>query len=183
MEKAGFSYKDGSAATKSANAYYKYWSESIGANESAKTLADYYEMKYNRPDEYNLLKQYAKDVKAGWISPLSGFENYKNLHGRIQSEIVGKTAANGTLITGQVPHFMQRVIGTMADPGKTDSSLHPIRRSGVDIQDIIDTVFTPDEIKPVVVSKSGKRSVKFAGKRCEVTINPDTGMLIQTNPV
>lgn len=183
MEKAGFTWKHGNEATKSANAYYKYWSQSIGANESAKTLADYYEMKYNRPDEYKLLKQYAKDVKAGWISPLSGFENYKNLYGRIQSEIVGKTAANGTVIAGQVPHFMQRVIGTMEDPEKTMSPLRPIRRSGVDIQEIIDTVFSPDEIKPAVVSKSGKRSVKLVGKRCAVTINPDTGMLIQTNPL
>ena len=183
MEKAGFTWKHGNEATKGANTYYKYWSKSIGANKSAKILADYYEMKYNRPDEYKLLKQYAKDVKSGWVSPLSGFENYKNLHGRIQSEIVGKTAANGTQITGQVPHFMQRVIGTMEDPEKTTSPLRPIRRSGVDIQDIIDAIFAPDEIKPVVVSKSGKRSIKLVGKRCAVSINPDTGMLIQTNPL
>ena len=183
MEAVGFDWKKGKAAKQAADEYYKYWSKSIGAEKSVKTLADYYEMKYNKPDEYKLLKQYAQDVKTGWISPLSGFENYKNLHGRIQTEIVGKAAANGTVIAGQVPHFMQRVIGTMEDPEKTTSPLHPIRRSGVDVQDIIDTVFAPDEIKPVVVSKSGKRSVKLIGRKCAVTINPDTGMLIQTNPL
>ena len=182
MEKTGFTFKHGSAATKSANAYYKYWSKSIGANEPAKTLADYYEMKYNRPDEYKLLKQYAKDVKAGWITPLSGFENYKSLHGRIQSEIVGKTAANGTLITGQVPHFMQRVIGTMVDPEKLKNELQVIRRSGVEIDDIADALFNPESIDDPVKRANGKTSVRFIGTKCVVTINPDEGLLIQTNP-
>ena len=182
MEKAGFTFKHGSVATKSANDYYKYWSKSIGANESAKTLADYYEMKYNRPDEYKLLKQYAKDVKAGWITPLSGFENYKNLHGRIQSEIVGKTAANGTLITGQVPHFMQRVIGTMVDPEKLKNELQVIRRSGVEIDDIADALFHPESVDDPVKRANGKTSVRFIGAKCVVTINPDEGLLIQTNP-
>jgi hypothetical protein len=182
MEKSGFGYKHGSAAAKSANAYYKYWSKSIGANESAKTLADYYEMKYNRTDEYKLLKQYAKDVKDGWISPLSGFENYKNLYGRIQSEIVGKTAANGTGITGQVPHFMQRVIGTMADPQKLKNDLQVIRRSGVEIDDIADALFHPESIDPPTKRANGKTSVRFIGTKCVVTINPDEGLLIQTNP-
>lgn len=182
MEKTGFTFKHGSAATKSANAYYKYWSKSIGANEPAKTLADYYEMKYNRPDEYKLLKQYAKDVKAGWITPLSGFENYKSLHGRIQSEIVGKTAANGTLITGQVPHFMQRVIGTMVDPEKLKNELQVIRRSGVEIDDIADALFHPESIDDPVKRANGKTSVRFIGTKCVVTINPDEGLLIQTNP-
>ena len=45
MEKAGFNFKHWNAATKSANDYYRYWSKLNGANESAKTLADYYEMK------------------------------------------------------------------------------------------------------------------------------------------
>jgi len=183
QDKGGSTRDYGNEPAESAGDYYKHWSTSIGANESAKTLEDYYKMMYNKPDEFRLLKQYAQDVRTGWISPLSGFENYKNLHGRIQTEIVGKTAANGTQITGQVSHFMQRVVGTMEDPEKTTSPLRPIRRSGVDVQDIIDTIFNPDEIKPIMVSKNGKRSVKFVGKRCEVTINPDTGMLIQTNPI
>lgn len=139
-------------------------------------------MKYNRPDEYKLLKRYAKDVKAGWITPLSGFENYKNLHGRIQSEIVGKTAANGTLITGQVPHFMQRVIGTMVDPEKLKNELQVIRRSGVEIDDIADALFHPESIDNPVKRANGKTSVRFIGAWCVVTINPDEGLLIQTNP-
>ncbi len=182
MEAAGFDWKKGKAAEKTAKEYYKYWSKSIGANESAKTLADYYEMKYNRPEEYKLLKQYAKDVKDGWISPLSGFENYKALHKRIQTEIVGTTAADGTVINGQVPHFMQRVIGTMVDPKKIKDDLQVVRRSGVEIDDIFDTLLHPESIDDPVERSNGKTSVRFIGRNCVVTINPDEGLLIQTNP-
>ena len=182
MEAAGFDWKKGSAAERTAEEYYKYWSKSIGANESAKTLADYYEMKYNRLEEYKLLKQYAKDVKDGWISPLSGFENYKALYKRIQTEIVGNTAADGTVINGQVPHFMQRVIGTMVDPKKIKDDLQIVRRSGVEIDDIFDTLFHPESIDDPVERSNGKTSVRFIGRNCVVTVNPDEGLLIQTNP-
>ena len=163
-------------------AQYEKYRDQLG-NSVGKTFADFQEMKYNRVDEYNLLKQYARDVRTGWVSPLSGFTNYKDLHNRIQTEIVGKTAANGTVITGQVPHFMQRVIGTMVDPQKLKDELKVIRRSGVDVDSIVEAVFRPVEIGSVQVRKSGKRSVKLIGEKCVVTINPDTGELIQTNPL
>lgn len=161
---------------------YEKYVDQLG-NSVAKTFADFQEMKYNKPDEYNLLKQYARDVRAGWVSPLSGFKNYRELYNRIQTEVVGRTAADGTVITGQVPHFMQRVIGTMVDPQKLKDELKVIRRSGVDVSAIIDAVFDPIEIGAVQVRKSGKRSVKLIGTKCAVTINPDTGELIQTNPL
>lgn len=180
---AGFGPKQAAAARKAANTAHKDWLKSIGAeNTSLNTLDKFYEAEYNDSPEYRLLKQYSQDVKTGWISPLSGFENYQNLYSRIQTEIVGKTAADGTAITGQVPHFMQRVIGTMVDPEKLANNLQVIRRSGVEVGDIRDAIFAPECINPVQVRKSGKRSVKFLGKNCAVTINPDTGMLIQTNP-
>lgn len=182
MEKSGFNWKHAKAAENFAEEYYNYWSKSIGAKESAKTLADYYDMKYNRPEEYKLLKQYAKDVKSGWVSPLSGFENYKNLYGRIQSEIVGKTVDGDILIKCQVPHFMQRVIGTMVDPEKLENNLQIIRRSGVNVDDIKDTLFNPEIVDPPVIRPNGKRSIRFIGSNCVVTINPDEGLLIQTNP-
>ena len=183
MEVSGFNWKHAKAAESYANEYYDSWSKSIGANESAKTLADYYEMKYNRPEEYKLLQQYARDVEAGWITPLCGFDNYKNLHNRIQTEIIGQTAANGTTITGQVPHFMQRVVGTMFDPEKSKSRYEPIRRSGVEIDEIKKALFTPIDIGTVQIRKSGQRSVKLIGEKCAVSVNPDTGTLIQTNPL
>ena len=181
-EASGFSYKQANEASKSANRYYKQWSKSIGANDSIKTLDKYYDMKYTTPPRYELLKQYSKDVELGWISPLSGFNNYEELYNRIQTEIVGKKAANGTVIQGQVSHFMQRVIGTMVDPEKKEKDLRIIRRSGVSIDDISNTLFNPEIIDPPQKRPSGEISVRFIGERCVVTINPNTGNLIQTNP-
>ena len=113
---------------------------------------------------------------------MSGFENYKNMHGRIETEIVGRTAANGTKITGKVPHFMQRVIGTMVDPEKLEKELQIVRRSGVNVDDIKTALFNPESIDPPVKRANGKTSVRFIGANCVVTINPDEGILIQTNP-
>lgn len=181
MEAAGFSWKEGKAAEAAANKYYKYWSKSIGANESLKTLADYYEMKYNNPEEYSLLKQYAKDIETGWISPLSGFDNYRQIYGRIQEELVGKLAANGVVISGQSKHFMQRVIGTMEDPKIRNQRGQTVRRSGVEVKDLIDACLN-GESRPIKVdAKTGKRSQTVFNNRCQITINPDDGMLIQCN--
>ena len=180
---AGFGRKEATRARVGADQSHKQKLKEIGAqNSSLNTLAKYIDAGYNTSPEYVLLEQYTRDVETGWISPLSGFENYKNLYYRIQNEIVGRNAANGTLITGQVPHFMQRVIGTMIDPEKLKQDLQIIRRSGVEVDDIKDALFLPERINPTLVRKSGQRSVKFLGKNCAVTINPDTGMLIQTNP-
>lgn len=181
MEAAGFDWKKGKAAEAYANEYYKYWSKSIGANESAKTLADYYEMKYNRPDEYKLLKQYVKDVKDGWISPLSGFENYKNIYARIQKEIVGHISVNGIMISGQSKHFMQRVIGTGRDPKEFKQNKSIVRRSGVEVDDLVDAIFN-GRVRPIKTDKkTGKRSQTIFTDRCQITINPDDGTLVQCN--
>lgn len=187
MEMAGFGPKQAKAADgewKKAETAHKEWLKSIGAeNTEFSDLAFYKNARYNKNTNYRLFRQYANDVEAGWISPISGFENYRELYGRIQTEIVGRTAANGTVITGHVPHFMQRVIGTMADPEKLKRDLKIIRRSGVEFDDIRDAIFNPEEIGSVLIRKSGKRSVKLIGKKCSVSINPDTGELIQTNPL
>ena len=164
--------------------HYQQWIKSIGAENSApETLAKYYEEKYNKSPDYLLLKQYAKDVESGWLSPLAGFDNYKALYNHIQDEIVGKAAANGTVIQGQVPHFMQRVIGTMVDPQKKKENLQIIRRSGVEIDAIKSALFYPESIGKILVRPSGQRSIRFIGQKCAVSINPDTGMLIQVNPL
>ena len=182
LEKVGFAWKEAAESRKAAESHYREWSKSIGADNSIKTLAEYYDVKYNDSPRYELLQRYARDVDSGWISPLSQFDNYETLYNRIQTEIVGTAASNGIVITGQSQHFMQRVIGTMVDPQKLRDNLQIIRRSGVDINSIKDTLYNPVEVCPIRVSQSGQKSVKLNGKNCSVTINPDTGILIQTNP-
>lgn len=176
-ETIGFRWEQARETDRAASAYYKDWAKSIGADKSIKTLADYYDVKYNDRPRYTLLKRYAADVKAGWISPLVRFDGYESLYHRIQTEIVGRETSTGIVITAQSRHFLQRVVGTMSDPGHGG-----VKRSGVPIESIQDAVFSPLRADPVRISKSGSRSVKFVGANCAVTINPDTGVLIQTNP-
>lgn len=172
----GFGADSWMMARTGAEEYYSGWSKDIGLNNSVKNLAKYYDIKYNNPPEYELLKRYARGVEAGWISPNADFGNYKAQYSRIQTEFVGKTAISGTKIEGQSEHFMQRVLGTMVDPQKGAV------RSGVTLEDIADALFNAQRIGQAVTRSDGRRSVKLYGARCVVSINPDTGELIQTNP-
>lgn len=129
-----------------------------------KTLAKQNRMVYNTSPVYDALRaQYEKDVREGWISPLSGYMNYKKLYNRIQTEIVGKTI-NGVVINGQKPHFMQRVIGTMVDPKILKEELRVARRSGVALDDIEDALFNPVDIR-TTIRPLGERSMKLIGRR------------------
>ena len=177
-----FGRSEAGKATWQAQEYYNVWSKSIGVKESIKTLAKYYDVKYNDSPRYELLQQYAKDVKSGWVSPLSGFANYEALHNRVESELVGRKTSNGIQISGQAKHFIQRIIGTGADPIKTDATGKPVRRSGVEFDAIADALFN-GAVRPVKTDpKTNKRSQKFHNDACEVSVNPDTGTLIQCNP-
>ena len=174
---AQFSWQDGKNAKKEAEENYLSWAKSIGVSDSVKNLAEYYDLKYNDPERFQLLQTYAHDVEDGWISPNAGFGNYLHQYDRIQTEIVGQTAANGIQITGLSKHFMQRVLGTAHDPG------HEGRvRSGVEVDDIIDALQNPLETGERKIMNNGKPSIVFQGRKCRVSVNPDEGILIQTTP-
>ena len=157
--------------------YHKTWLKSIGAETtSLNTLKKYNSAKENDTLEYRLLRRYADDVTTGWISPMVGFDNYIKTYNDIQSNIVGQTTSNGILISSQSRHFLQRVMGTRSDPNTGKS------RSGVSIADIEDALFHTKRYGNIVTRSDGKNSLKFYGNSCIVSINPDTGELIQVNP-
>ena len=177
-----FGRSEASRASAKSQAHHTDWLKSINAQStSLNTVAKYYDARYNNTEEYRLLIQYANSVKSGWLSPLAGFDLYKSTHERIQTELVGKTTADGTVITGHTAHFMERMFGTLVDPDKLKYDLKIIRRSGVGYEAMRDTVLNPERINPVKTDSRGKRSVRLIGKAI-VTINPDTGQLIQLNP-
>ena len=179
---AKFSRRQAGKATALSQEYHTEWLKSINARStSLNTVAKYYDARYNNTEEYRLLMQYANSVKSGWLSPLAGFDLYKSTHERIQTELVGKTTADGTVITGHTAHFMERMFGALVDPDKLKYDLKIIRRSGVGYEAMRDTVLNPERINPVKTDSRGKRSVRLIGKAI-VTINPDTGQLIQLNP-
>lgn len=172
---ASFGGSQARKAAHEAELYYQLWSKSIGVNDAVKTLAKYYDIKYNNSPAYKLLQRYARDVEAGWISPNADFGNYLKQYNRIQNEIVGTKTKNGINITGQSQHFMQRVLGTGADPGHGG-----VARSGVSVDDIIDALQN-GAVRPARPGANGG-SQKFTSSKCDVSINPRTGILIQCNP-
>lgn len=180
----GFGRSAASKASATAQKSHSAWLKSIGAQDSKlENIANYYTAQYNNTVEYQLLRQYARNVQTGWISPLVGFDMYKNLCSRIENEIIGQKTADGVLITSQVGHFIQRVVGTMIDPEELHGNLRIIRRSGVEIDEIKKALFTPTAIDPIQTRRSGQKSKRYISENCVVSINPDTGQLVQTNPL
>ena len=121
-----------------------------------------------------LLDGYVKAVKNGDISALTGIDTYLDVSRNIDKQIVGITAINGLEIKGYTSHFVDRIIGQT-------STSHKGMRTGVKIQDILDTLQN-GEIKPICTRTDGKQSQQIIGNNNVVTVNPETGWLIQTNP-
>ena len=173
-----WSVGEANKARGAAQSHHTQWLRSINATDTdLKTVAKYYEAKYNITPEYQLLTRYARDVQTGWVSPLAGFGNYRDALQRIDRELVGKTAANGVTITGQSNHFIQRVMGTMIDPEKGRP------RSGVEVDDIIDAVLHGKVGPADIKGREGLRSQVLYNDVCGVSINPDKGTLTQCNPL
>lgn len=177
-----FGRSEASRASAKSQAHHTEWLKTINAQStSLNTVAKYYDAKYNNTEEYQLLMHYNHSVETGWLSPLAGFDLYKSTHERIQTELVGKTVADGTVITGHTAHFMERMFGTLVDPKKLKKDLKIVRRSGADFDDIKDTLMHP--VMPPRTKKDilGRNSTVFFGKNAQVSVNEE-GELIQCEP-
>lgn len=176
----GFGKKQATQATGAANKYYNEWSKSIGVNDSVKTLEDYYEMKYNRPEEYALLRKYSNAVQTGIIPAQTTFANYLNIIAEINTRVIGVKTSNGIEIKGYVNHFVERIIGTAEDKTKGNKP-----QSGVPIDEILNALTNGDfEEVSMKLTKTGvkKKSQTFFTDKCQVSVNPDTGEITQCTP-
>lgn len=170
VQKYGFGRSKAQKAVSSANKHYKTWSSEHNIN-NIKTLAEYYNVKYNDTVRYELLKNYVSSVDTGMLSPLTGFDKYEEYYNRVQTELIGLSTKTGIEIKSQSIHFLERVFGTKSDP----KTKYP--RNGVDFNDIKDALL--NDSNPRYSSKNN--SFIFKNKKCQVSINSD-GNLIQTNP-
>lgn len=143
-------------------------------------------------DDDELRRRYERDVESGWISALCGFDNYKYLYYDINNRVIGVETLSGIKIQSQSDHFLARVIGTSLDPSRIENGVYKItgtdpqgfrsnKRDGVRVNDIVDALEN-GRVKKVKTDKNGLKSMTISGKKCMVTINPDTGNLIQCNP-
>lgn len=144
---------------------YKKW---LG-NNAPKTFDVFQELKYS--EDWQLFKAYTRVIKKGELTPLADFAFFKKTSIDIDNALIGKITSNGIVITGKSYHFIARTIGSIEQ-----------RRDGVSIDRTLDAITHPEKVDPIRINKNGK-SQRFIGKTSAVTVNPDTGTLIQSNPV
>lgn len=170
----GFGKSVSQKAYYTANKSYTKYMHQLGIENPPKTIALFNEMMYNNTPEYQLMNKYMNSVKSGMLSPLAGYEKYKEYHERIEKKIIGMKTSNGIEIKSQSDHFLERVFGTMSDPTHDNLS-----RSGVALEDIIDAL----KNGRCVINPKRSESISFITSKCLVSVNPQTGNLIQTNPM
>ena len=94
---------------------------------------------------------------------------------------MGVALPRGGEVEGCSQHFLSRVIGQHA----ADDIGRPGMRRGVNIEDIRDALEHPIEVQESVKKiQDGKvlRSYVVTGDLCKVSVDPDTGYLIQVQP-
>ena len=156
---------------------YERWKKAVGKNNISETLEKFQQMKYNKDKqkEFELLKGYKEAQEKQDIYTLVSFEVYKEVSREIDRVLVGKTF-DGIEIKGKKTHFIDRIIGQYQE---SDYPQHG-KRQGVKVEDALETLNNPIRITSRV-NEDGTISKTLFGKECQVTVNPKTGILIQTN--
>lgn len=160
-----------------AQSHYKKWAKSIGAESGPKNLAGYYDLKYNDSKESRIYNGYVKAVKKGSISPLVGYDQFKENYIIAETSLTRMTLPDGQKISGITAHFVDRMIGQQA----ADDIPAKRKRKGVNLSDIEDTVRS-GKVLPVKLDNMGRKSQRIVGGKCSISYNPDTEELIQTEP-
>ena len=148
---------------------YKRYKDMLGKN-APENIDKFKEIKYN-VSTYNEFKAYAKAINSGELSALAGFELYQKTSRDIDSLLVGITTSNGIEIRGKSNHFISRVIGSVEQ-----------KRSGVELSDVYDVLTNPDNVSEIKVNKNGSTQRFIKNNVIIVSVNPENGILIQTNP-
>lgn len=153
---------------------YNEYIEVLGNEKSSmpRNLEKFRDLKYNNREEYEKLKyevalkkHYDLVIENGELSPLVDFSTYKNIDTQMKNELIGLKTTNGIEVKSYSKHFVDRVCGSVEQ-----------RRSGVEISNIKNVITTSKEIRHLA------KSDVISGNNIQVSINPETGNLIQTNP-
>lgn len=178
----GFDKRISAEAVGSAKKHYAEWAKSIGAETGPATLAGYYDLKYNDNKESRLYKGYITAINNDRLSPLVGYDQFKEVDKKITEELDGLITTSGVVVKGHTAHFVDRLIGTHEVLTETDNKdlKRRLNHAAVTIEEAKQAITNgvPGEI---IVDGKGRKSQRFVGKKCIVTFNPDTQELIQTN--
>lgn len=176
----GFGRSEAQRAVQANNSSFRNTMRQKGIKNPPKSLAEFEKMKYNNPKEYDLMQSYSKSVDSGMMSPLVGYEKYKEYHKRVKKELIGLTTSNGITIKSQSKHFLERVFGTISDP-----SHGGVMRTGVELEDVKEALLYGKVEKVKIKKKSNgefDKSQGFYTDKCFVSVNPDKCVLIQVIP-
>lgn len=149
---------------------YNRWVDIIGKQNMPPTLAKFQELKYNSANQFEQLKHYKNSIKSGVLTPLASYKHYVSIKHQANNKLINVKC--GYITTTKVSeHFVDRIIGSVEQ-----------KRSGVEIEQIKNCL-TNGIAKDIVIDKKGRKSQKFVlDNVCIVSVNPDTGELIQVNP-
>ena len=141
-----------------------------------KTLDNASNKLYNSKKIGEYYADYFRSVNSGKISSFVRAIDYFKYKSRIDTEIVGIKTSTGIEIKGQTKHFIERIFGTGKDPDTKKP------RNGVELEHVSDALLNPLKVGPVKYNSEGKPSILFIGEKASVSVNPDTGNLVQCNP-
>lgn len=183
----GFDKKISAEAVGKAQKHYKEWAKSIGAESGPKTLAGYYDLKYNNSKESRLYKGYVKSVNEGRISPLIKYDRYVETYNQAREELVGIKTKDGRKVKDITIHLTERIIGThewMA-PNSSKDLKKRLDHKGASVENVKDALQNPEEIAEVKKRKNPhtgmeEESVLYYGENAIVSFNITTGTIIQT---
>ena len=159
---------------------YERWKSIIGEENMPEDVDKFSEIKYNkdRKAEFELLQHYKYAREEGDVSALVGFKLYYQGKEHLEKRFIGQTAINGIEIKSVSNHFVDRHFGTIYRKGPRDP-----KHEGVMIEEL-ENVIQNAIFGDIKTDKKGRKSQKiYITGECDVTINPDTGELIQCNKI
>lgn len=160
------------------NVHTKKWRNTDG-KVKRKTLDSQLEKRYNNSPAKKLKEMYDESVSSGMMTPLCSFTEYMVLYRQLEREVVGKQTVSGIVITEISQHFMERIVGTSLDPQIYKDEHRKQSRSGVKLEEIKEALFRGKYRPPMI--NGHDLSQLFYTEKCKVTVNPNTGKLIQCN--
>lgn len=168
---AGFGKGEAGKSQWEARKYYQWFRKaySFEGQGMRKTLASYYDMKYNNSPEYKVFKKYVLSIERGEISPLLGLSTYKEKVHQIDEQLIGLKTPQGIEIKDYSAHFVGRMIGHSAPNKKYN-------RTGVSVENLKRCITQGEER-----TSGHEDTIMLIGSGCQVTYNPKTGVLVQTN--
>lgn len=122
---------------------------------------------YNRR-EAGQYAAYQASILRDDLSALTGLDLYIDTVQSVEKTFIGMKTADGIVIRDYSKHFIDRVLGSPRQ-----------NRNGVELDDIMKALKYPTKIQ----TKKDKSRLYTLGGVCAVSVNPKTGVLIQTNPI